>query len=234
VANVTQARRSTVALKSAMAVSGLIMVVYLVAHMYGNLKVFNGREAFNTYAEHLRTMGEPILPHAGALWVIRVVLTASVIIHAYTAVALWRRNRASAGYVGAKRYQTTRNRLGIQRSYASFTMRWGGVTILLFIIFHLLNLTTDDIHPGGASPSPYDRVINSFGVWWVVLAYTISLLAVGFHLWHGAWSAFTTLGGNHSSTRRASNLNNLAIAISVILTVGFLLPPWAILFGWVG
>lgn len=217
-----------------MAVSGLIMVAYLLAHMYGNLKVFNGREAFNVYAEHLRTLGEPLLPHKGALWIIRVVLLASVLIHAYAAMTLWKRNRKAGGYVGAKRYQSTKNRTGNQRSYASFTMRWGGLTILLFVIFHLLNLTTNDIHPGGASPSPYDRVINSFGVWWVVLAYTIAMLAIGFHLWHGAWSAFTTLGANHSSTRRASNLNTLAIAVSVIITVGFLLPPFSILFGWVG
>lgn len=233
-ANVTQARRSTVALKSAMAVSGLIMVGYLLLHMYGNLKIFSGREAFNEYAHHLRTIGEPMLPHEGLLWIVRVVLIASVLIHAYAAVTLWRRNKASAGYVGGKRYHTKQNRTGIQRSYASFTLRWGGVTIALFIIFHLLHLTGNQVHPGGSSPSPYDRVVNGFEIWWVVLAYTVAMIAVGFHLWHGAWSAFTTLGRNHSATRQASNLNTLAIVVAVVLTVGFLLPPFSILFGWVG
>lgn len=217
-----------------MAVSGLIMVAYLLAHMYGNLKVFSGEEAFNDYAHHLRTIGEPLLPHTGALWVIRVVLLASVLAHIYAALTLWRRNRVAGAYSGGRRYQSTKNRMGIQRSYASFTMRWGGVTIALFIVFHLLNLTTNTIHPGGASPSPYDRVVNSFGEWWVVLAYTIAMIAIGFHLWHGAWSALTTLGQNHSKARRESNLNTLAIFISVVITVGFLLPPFAVLFGWVG
>lgn len=231
--NVTQARRSTVALKSAMAVSGLIMVAYLIVHMYGNLKIFNGREAFNEYAQHLRTIGEPLLPHEGLLWIIRVVLLVSVLLHVYAAGTLWRRNKTAAGYVGGKRYQTKQNRTGIQRSYASFTMRWGGVTIALFIVFHLLHLTGNQVHPGGASPSPYDRVVNGFQIWWVVLAYAVAMIAVGFHLWHGFWSALTTLGQNHSGTRRDSKLNALAIAVGVIITVGFLLPAFATLFGWV-
>lgn len=216
-----------------MAVSGLIMVAFLLAHMYGNLKIFSGEEAFNDYATHLRTIGEPILPHAGALWIIRVVLLGSVFLHIYAALTLWRRNRVAGGYSGGRRYQSKKNRLGIQRSYASFTMRWGGVTIALFIVFHLLNLTTNTIHPGGATASPYGRAINSFDHWWLVLFYAIAMIAVGFHLWHGAWSAFTTLGQNHSSTRRASNLNTMAIIVAVVITIGFLLPPFAVLFGWV-
>lgn len=225
-----QARRSTVALKYAMAVSGLIMVGYLVLHMYGNLRAFDGPAAFNEYAQHLRTIGVPFLPHKGLLWFVRVVLMAAVLIHAYAAITLWRRNKKAAGYVGAKRYHTKQNRAGIQRSYASFTMRWGGVTIALFIVFHILNLTTDTIHPGGKAALPYDKLHNSFQSWWVLLAYTIAMIAVGFHLWHGFWSAFTTLGQNRSSTRRESTLNNLAISIAVIITVGFLAPPFSIYF----
>ena len=224
------ATRSTVAKKYAMAVSGLIMVGYLVAHMYGNLKAFQGAEAFNEYAHHLRTIGEPMLPHEGILWIVRVVLLAAVLIHAYCAVSLWRRNKKSAGVVGGKRYHSKQNRTGIQRSYASFTMRWGGVTIALFIVFHILNLTTNDIHPGGASDEPYTKLHNSFQYFWVLLSYTVAMIAVGFHLWHGFWSALTTLGQNRSSTRIESKANTAALVLAGVITLGFLAPPFSIYF----
>lgn len=213
-----------------MAVSGLIMVSYLVLHMYGNLKAFAGPDSFNEYAHHLRTIGTPILPEEGLLWIVRVVLLVAVLLHAYAAITLWRRNKKSAGYVGGKRYQTKQNKTGFQRSYASFTMRWGGVTIALFIVFHILNLTTNDIHPNGAADLPYDKLHNSFQSFWVLLVYVIAMAAVGFHLWHGFWSAFTTLGQNRSSTRRASLLNSAAIFIAALITIGFIAPPIGIYF----
>lgn len=224
--------RSTVALKAAMAISGLIMVLYLILHMYGNLRAFWGKDAFDTYAHHLRTFGQPMLPYAGLLWVIRVVLLVSVLVHIYCAVVLSKRAHAALGKVDGKRYQTTKNKGGVQRSYASFTLRWGGVVIVLFVIYHILNLTTGTIHPGGASDSPYGRLVNSFQSWWVVLSYAIAMLAIGFHLRHGLWSAFATLGINNSTTRRR-RLNQTAIVISLVITIGFLMVPFSILFGWV-
>lgn len=214
-----------------MAVSGLIMVGYLLLHMYGNLKVFSGQRAFDEYSHHLRTIGEPLLPEEGLLWIIRVVLLAAIIAHVYAAVVLTMRDHKAVGR--GSRYQTKQNKRGFQRSYASFTLRWGGVIIFLFVIFHLLNLTTNDIAPGGASASPYERVMNTFGEWYMVLVYTIALLAVGFHLRHGVWAAGMTLGANTSEKARR-NLNVLAYALSGIITIGFLIPPFAILFGWVG
>jgi succinate dehydrogenase / fumarate reductase, cytochrome b subunit len=227
------AARSTIMYKAAMAVTGLIMVLYLLVHMYGNLKVFAGKKAFDDYAHHLRELGEPILPHTGALWTIRVVLLASVLIHIYAAFKLWyRANRATVRHRG-RRYQSRHNRQGVQRTYSSFTLRWGGVVIALFVVYHLLHLTWNLIHPGGASTSPYDRVISGFQVWWVTLSYTVALLAVGFHLRHGIWSALANLGRN-TSVRRRRHLNLLAIAVASVITVGFLVPPFTILFGWVG
>ncbi len=226
--------RSTVAYKAAMAVSGLIMVLYLLAHMYGNLKAFSGKAAFDGYAEHLREIGEPVLPHAGALWIIRAVLLVSVLVHFYSALMLWRRAHvASSRGAAGQRYQSTKNRRGVQRTYASFTLRWGGLIVALFIIYHLLHLSADYIAPGGASNSPFERLVNGFQIWWVVLSYTIALLAVGFHVRHGFWSAFATLGANTSVPRRR-HLNQLAIVISLVITVGFLVPPFAIFFGWIG
>lgn len=211
-----------------MAVSGLIMVLYLLAHMYGNLKIFAGQDAFDNYAHHLRTIGEPVLPHEGLLWIIRLVLTASVLAHFYAALVLWARARKARG--GTRRYQTSRNKRGIQRSYASFTLRWGGVVILLFVIFHLLNFTWGTIHPGGAAVSPYQRVVNGFSVWWLVVAYTVAMVAVAFHLRHGISSALTTLGANTSAAARR-RLRLLAYVLTAIVTAGFLLPPYSILFG---
>ena len=213
-----------------MAITGLILIGYLVAHMYGNLKIFAGEDAFNDYAHHLRTLGEPILPYSGALWVIRVVLIVAVLAHMYAAFSLWSRAHRARG--GTRRYRSNKSRTGVQRTYASFTLRWGGVVILLFVIYHLLHLTWNTIHPGGAAAEPFDRVVNGFQIWWVVLAYTIAMIAVGFHLRHGMWSALTTLGANTSSLAR-QRLNILAYAVAGVLTVGFLLPPFAILFGFV-
>ncbi len=217
-------------MKALMAVSGLIMIGYLLAHMYGNLKVFAGQASFDGYAHHLRTLGEPILPYTGLLWIIRVVLLAAIIAHAYSAFVLWSRAKTARGGGNAKRYQTAKNRRGVQRSYASFTLRWGGIVILLFVIFHLLHFTWNTIHPGGASESPYQRVVNGFSVWWVVLSYTVAMVAVGFHLRHGMWSALTTLGANTSALARR-RLNAIAYAVAGIVTLGFLLPPFGILLG---
>ncbi len=204
------------------------MIGYLLAHMYGNLKVFAGEAAFNSYAHHLRTLGEPILPPSGALWIIRVVLVVSVLAHMYAAFSLWARAQRARG--GVSRYNSRRGRGGVQRTYASFTLRWGGVVIALFVVYHLLHLTWNVITPGGPAPEPYDRVVNGFQIWTVVLAYTVAMVAVGFHLRHGVWSALTTLGANVSSLARR-RLNLLAYAVSGVVTVGFLLPPYAIVFG---
>ncbi|HEY9294706.1 MAG TPA: succinate dehydrogenase cytochrome b subunit [Microlunatus sp.] len=224
-----KAWRSSVALKALMAVTGLIFVLFLLAHMYGNLMAFGGEDTFNTYSSHLHTLGEPILPYDGFFWILRVVLLAALFGHVYSAILITRRDvKARTGM--KKRYQTNKGRRGVQRTYASFTLRWGGVVIFLYVIFHILNLTTGNIHPGGASPSPYDRLLNSMSVWWVVAVYTLAILAVGFHVRHGVWSALTTLGANTSQVVRR-RLNIIAYVVAGLITVGFLLVPWSIVAG---
>jgi succinate dehydrogenase / fumarate reductase cytochrome b subunit len=225
------ALRSTVVMKYVMGASGLLLIAWLLAHMYGNLKAFWGRESFDDYAHHLRTLGTPLLWEGGFLLISRIVIGLAVIAHIYSAASLWKRDRDARG--GTTRYRTTQNKRGVQRTYASFTMRWGGIVVIAFLFFHLLNLTANNsIHPGGASPDPYQRLLNTFDHWYMVVAYTVALLAVGFHVRHGVWSAFTTLGANRNPTRRAA-LNLLAYAVAITLTVGFLLVPWSIFFGWV-
>ncbi|WP_114560461.1 succinate dehydrogenase cytochrome b subunit [Desertihabitans aurantiacus] len=222
-----RALRSTVAKKVIMAVSGLIMVGYLLAHMYGNLKAFSGMQAFDEYSHHLRELGEPILPPSGALWIIRVVLLVAVVAHIWAAVLLARRSWTSAG---VNRYETRRNRRGIQRTYASFTLRSGGLVIALFVVYHLAHLTWHWIEPGGSSPSPYGRLVAGFSVWWVVALYVIALLAVGFHLRHGVASALYTLGAGTTATARQV-IVVLSIVTALVITVGFLLVPFSVLLG---
>jgi succinate dehydrogenase / fumarate reductase, cytochrome b subunit len=224
--------RFSVTLHAAMAVSGLIMLLFLLAHMYGNLKIFEGQQAFDGYSTYLREIGEPLLPRVGALWIVRVVLLLSVLIHVFAAFTLWHRSRAATAGKGGWRYETRKNRRGVQRTYASFTMRWGGVILGLFVVYHILNLSADFIAPGGASPSPYQRMVNNFSIWWVVLSYVIALVALGFHLRHGVWSAFASLGANSSVARRR-RLNQMASLVALVTLAGFLVPPLAIFVGWV-
>lgn len=212
---------TTVALKILMASTGAVLVAYLIAHMYGNLKIFWGPEAFNGYAHHLRTLGTPILPYAGFLAIARVILGASVIAHIYSAAALWRRAKAarSTRYVVHKR---------VQQTYAARTMRWGGIIILLFVVFHLLQFTFHTIQVGGHyDRGPYDMVIKGFSNVFVVLFYALAVIAAGFHLRHGIWSATQTLGFTSQGNRRTVNL--IAGGIALVVTLGFLAPPIAVL-----
>lgn len=218
-----------------MAISGLLMVAFLLMHMYGNLKLFSGRVteagetqgqyAFDVYAHHLRVMGEPILPYGGMLWIVRVVMLAAILVHAWSAFSLWSRSRAAAG--GAKRYTKVN---ALQRSYSSYTMRWGGVLILLFTIYHLLHFTVPVIDTAPGAASPMVRVVESFRNPAVLISYVIAMVAVALHVRHGFWSAFATLGANTSAKSRAT-WNAIATIIALVLLVGFLAGPVAIALG---
>jgi succinate dehydrogenase / fumarate reductase, cytochrome b subunit len=216
--------RSTIALKLLMAVSGLLFILYVLLHMYGNLKAFAGHDAYNTYAHHLRTLGEPMLPESGFLWVLRVVLIVALVVHVYAAVALWRR----AGQARTQKYQVKRNR---GSSFSSRWMRWGGVTLLLFIIWHLLNFTIGKVNvAGGATNDPYNLLVDSFGVWWLTLVYLVAMVALALHLHHGTWSAAQTLGFT-STARSRRNAKTAGWVLAVVIAGGFSLVPLAVLSG---
>ncbi len=216
------AKTSSVFKKAVMAVSGIILVLYLIAHMIGNLKAFAGRESFNHYSEWIRTIGEPAVPAQTTLWIIRVVLLVAVIAHIVSAVLLWRQAKRARpeGYVTKK---------AVAQSYASRTMRWGGVIVLAFIIYHILDLTLGVANPDGTGSTPYDRLVASFSNPIVVIAYVISLILLGMHLRHGIWSATQTLG--QSNKRRERTVSLFALGFSVVLIGGFLLVPFSVLFG---
>jgi succinate dehydrogenase / fumarate reductase cytochrome b subunit len=217
------ARRTTVALKIAMAVTGVIFVLFVLAHMYGNLKMFQGAESFDGYAHWLREVAYPALPHQGVLWILRVTLLASVVIHAYAAFTLWSRARSAR----RQRYVVKRS---LQQTYASRTMRWGGVIILAFIVFHLLQFTTMTIEIGGSFDSPYHRMVAAFQPehWWVYAVYMIAIILLALHVRHGVWSALATLG--LSTKKREVGFNAVAIVVALLLPVG-LMATTAILLG---
>ncbi|WP_345040685.1 succinate dehydrogenase cytochrome b subunit [Georgenia daeguensis] len=219
-----RARYTTVALKWAMAISGLLFVLFVLAHMYGNLKAFSGQEAFDSYAHSLRTLLYPYLPHEGFLWIQRVVLLVAVVVHVGAAVALWRRARTARPrrYVVSKRTAQT---------YSARTVRWGGLILLAFIIFHLLQFTTLTINVGGTFDSPYERLVAAFSHWWLYLVYLVAIVMLTMHVRHGVWSSLQTLGASDRTRQRAINV--VAYLVAAALLVGFMLPPTAILLGFV-
>jgi succinate dehydrogenase / fumarate reductase, cytochrome b subunit len=216
--------RSTVGMKALMAVSGILVVLFLFAHMLGNLKVFVGAESFDHYAHWLRQIGTPLLPETWYLWIQRAVLTVAVGGHIWAATALALRARAARPV----RYV---HRRPVQGSYAARTMRWGGIVILLFVIYHLLDLTTGHLNPVGDPQRPYANVVADFAVdrWYVTLFYALAVLAVGFHLRHGIYSAVRTLGQQTAAGERRARA--VALGLAVALCAGYLAVPLAVLAG---
>jgi len=221
-----RASRSTIALKLLMAASGIIFILFVLVHMYGNLKAFAGHDAYDEYAEHIRTVGTPMLPYAGALWVIRVVLIVSLVAHVWSALVLWRR----ASKQRPVSYQVKRNR---HSSLSSRTMRWGGLTLLLFVIWHLLEFTIVKINiQGGATNDPYNLLVDTFskGGWWMTVLYLLAMLALGFHLHHGTFSACQTVGWTNTAASRL-RARTFGWAVAIVIAGGFSLVPLFILFG---
>ena len=218
----SRSTHTTIALKMLMAVSGIFFILFVLGHMYGNLKAFSGQEAFNAYAHHLRVFGEPMLPRTGLLWILRVGLIVSLVVHVTCAVLLWRR----ADHARTTKYVVKKN---TGSTISSRWMRWGGVTILIFVIWHLLNFTIGKINvksgeTGDAAGDPYTLLVDSFSTWWLTVIYLLAMVALGMHLHHGVWSAAQTLGlTNNARARR--NAKVIGILTAVVIAGGFSLVP---------
>ncbi|MEO3763623.1 succinate dehydrogenase [Streptomyces sp. B8F3] len=213
--------RSTVGKKTVLAVTGLIMLAYLVAHLIGNIKIFYGAEEFNDYGHWLRTLGGPVLHYEWALWMIRVVLVAAVVLHGVAAYQLSRRDIAArpVAYVHKRR----------RASYATRTMRWGGVILGLFIVWHILDLTTLTVNENAQTGRPYENTVATFSTWYGNVVYITAMLALGLHLRHGFWSAVQTLGA--ASPARERGLKAVTNALALVLTCGFISIPVAVMTG---
>jgi len=216
--------RSAIGKKAVMAVTGVFLFGWIFMHMLGNMKMYLGSEHFNEYAKWLRTMGAPAMPNDTLLWVVRALLLIAVWFHVQAATQLTLMNRRARPVAYA-------NRDTVVASYASRTMRWSGVIILLFVWYHLGHLTFGKFHPNFVKDDPYHNVVAGFQVWWVSALYIIANLALGLHLYHGLWSMFNSLGLNHlrfNSWRRI-----FAVAFALIITLGNISFPISVLMGFV-
>lgn len=217
---------STVGKKIMMAVTGVILIGFVVVHMLGNLKVYQGAEAFNHYAEGLRTLGEPFFGYGQLLWALRIVLLVAVIIHIAAAVQLVLRSR-KARKVGYTKYDDD-----MVFSYASRTMTWGGLIILGFVIYHLMHLTFGNVHPNFVPGNAYHNFVAGFESWPVSIAYVAVMIPLGFHLYHGFWSMLQTFGATNPK------INHLRRPIAAVLATVVVLAnisfPVAVLAGLVG
>jgi succinate dehydrogenase / fumarate reductase cytochrome b subunit len=213
--------------KVVMAVTGLVLVGFVVAHMLGNLKIFLGAETIDAYAAFLRTMGEPLLPYGSLLWVVRIILLACVALHITAAVQLTRMNWAARPHG----YDTKQS---IATTYAARTMRWSGVILALFVVYHLLHLTAGVVsfQPGEfVHLSVYHNVVAAFSVWYVSLFYIVAMACLCLHLDHGIWSMLQTIGWNNARTMSA--LKGLSRLVALLVFAGFISVPVAVLAGWV-
>ena len=208
---------STIGKKVVMAVTGIVLVGYILAHATANLLIFVGASALDAYAAKLRTM--PIL-----LWGVRALLLVSVVLHVVAAAQLAARSRSAR--------PTPYHRLAPQTSSAaSRTMRWGGVAILLFVVYHILHFTTGQAHPDFVHLAPYHNVTTAFRVWWVAAIYVAAMIALAMHLYHGTWSMFQTLGIEHARVNVARR--RLATIVAVLVPLAFVTVPIAVLAGFI-
>ena len=207
---------TSVGKKAVMAVTGLIMVAYLITHVLANLMVFQGPAKINAYSAFLHGTG-------GALWAARLVLLAALVLHVVAAAQLTARRRAArpVPYAAGREPQVS--------TFASRTLRWGGVLILLFLVYHILHFTLGTVHASFVEGDPYHNVVAGFGNPLVIVFYELALAAVGFHLYHGIWSSGRSLGVSPPAPHPLKR--QLALALSVLIWAGFTVIPIAVYAG---
>ncbi len=214
--------RSLIGKKVIMAVSGVILLLFVVGHLLGNLKLFQGPAHFNAYAEGLRTVGAPFFGRGQLLWLIRIVLLVALFAHLWAAIAVTRASWA-ARPVGYRRL------VPVETTYAARTMRWGGVIIFLYVVYHLLDFTFGRVNPSFVPGDVYHNVIASFSVWPIAATYVVAMVVVGLHVYHGLWSAFQTLGLNRPPT--SGWRRGVAAAVALVVAGGYIAIPVAVLAG---
>jgi len=205
--------RSTVGKKIVVAATGFIGVGYVVLHMLGNLLAFEGPARLNTYAAFLKSNG-------GLLWIVRIALAVAVVLHIVVAYQLaWRCQKSRP--IAYSRWQA------VASTFASRTMRWSGPIIGLFIIYHLLHLTTGTVHRDFHPGDVYRNLVMGFHVWPVSVFYIVAMLALGLHMYHGVWSMFQSLGVNHPEYNGL--IRAVATCATLAVVIGFISIPVAVL-----
>jgi succinate dehydrogenase / fumarate reductase cytochrome b subunit len=208
---------SMVGKKVVMGITGLIGIGFVVMHSLGNLLVFRGPAAINAYSHFLKSTGE-------LLWGLRIVLIVAVILHVIAAVQLTTQSRAARPIAYAKQERQV-------ATVASRTMRWGGALLLVFIVFHILHFTTGTIRPEGvfSSEDVYSNIVTSFRIWWVTVFYVVALIALGLHLFHGAWSSVRSIGARLPSPEPLHH--RISLAVALLVWAAFTAVPIAVITG---
>lgn len=208
---------TTVGLKLIMAASGVILVGFVIGHFVGNALIWVGPEAINAYSRFLHASSE-------LLWLARITLIVAILAHIGSALKLAAKNTAAR----PQRYKKKRDHV---TNYAARTMIWSGPILLGFILFHLAHLTLG-VAPGTYEHSEtdvYSNVVRGFQIPWVTGLYVFSMLALGYHLFHGTWSMFQSLGLNHATYNH--KLMRLALGITLFVTLGDIAIPLSVLLG---
>ena len=215
--------RSAVGKKWVMAVTGLALIGFVYVHALGNLKVYFGAEDFNHYGEWLRSILVPFLPRTVFLWVMRTGLILAFAFHIHSAYSLTRMNRRArgGGYVQDRDWQAA--------NAASRTMRWTGVIVGLFVVFHLADLTWGTANPDFVRGDPYNNLVYSFERPVVAAIYVVANVALGVHIFHGAWSMFQSLGVNNP--RWNSWRRNFSLGAAAVITGVNIMFPISVLTG---
>lgn len=216
--------RSQVGRKWAMALTGIALLGFIVFHLLGNLKVYFGPEEINEYGEALRDLGDHLVPRTHLLWILRFGLIAAFAIHVHAAFSLTIENRRKGGEV---RYQTQRDYL--VANYASRTMIWSGIIVLLFILYHLADLTWGITNPDFIRGDIYHNMVASFSRVPVAGLYIVANVALGFHIYHGAWSMFQSIGANNPRFNQWRRWFAQAVAVTIV--AGNVLFPIMVLVG---
>lgn len=217
--------RTTVGKKFVMAVTGVMLVGFVFVHMVGNMKIYFGEAKFNHYAEWLREVGSPVFAHEQFLWIARAGLLLAVALHVTAALQLTLAGLAArpVAYAAKENIETT---------YAARTMRFGGVLLALFVVYHILHFTIGCVGfgPGGfQATSPYRNVVRGFSVWYVSAFYAAAMAMLGLHLYHGIWSLFQTLGV--SNIRSSEAYRAVAAVIALLVSVANVSIPVSVLLG---
>ena len=225
----TKKRRAwttTVFVKQLMAIYGIVFVLFLLFHSYGNLKMFLGQDAYDHYAHWLKEEAfVPIFPHGGFIWVFRAAMVLMLVIHIWAAAVTWKRSR-----------RARRSAYVVKRSaadaYAARTMRMTGVLLFFLIVFHILHFTTGTIRTGFVADStPYERMVATFQNPLMVVVYLIFIGLAALHVSHGFWSAFQSLGWVRGGTRKFMEV--LSGLVGALIFLMFALPPLAIVAGYI-
>lgn len=216
---------SAIGKKAVMAVTGIVLLGFVLVHMIGNLKLYypDAERHLNEYGEWLRAFGEPALPHTGFLWIMRGALILSFVLHIHAAISLTLMNRQArpVKYQGGRSYAAA--------DYAARTMRWSGIIVGFYVLFHLADLTWGNANPDFIRGEPYNNLYYSFERVPVAIVYIVANLLLGLHIYHGAWSLFQSLGlanPRFNHWRRA-----FAVGLAAVIVVGNVSFPIAVLSG---